>query len=319
MLYTVRRNEVLFINMQDKLTLEVPIARTTWRDYLTLCKPRVVALMLLTAIVGMQLASPGLIPWHAFVFGTIGIAFCAGSAAVINHLADRHIDAAMARTEHRPLPKGKITPHQALFFAMFLGVIGMFVLLKWVNLLTALLTLLTLIGYAGVYTLYLKRATPQNIVIGGLAGAAPPLLGWTAVTGHLDPYPLLLVLIIFTWTPPHFWALSIYRLQDYAATKIPMLPVTHGVRFTKINILLYTFLLIVTTLLPFVVEMSGYVYLIGALLLDAYFLYFVIKLFLNEDVKIAIRTFHASIVYLMLLFLVLLVDHYLLWGVNYAS
>jgi protoheme IX farnesyltransferase len=279
--------------------------------YLELCKPRVVLLMLLTVVVGMQLAAPGLIPWQAFVFGTLGIACCAGSAATINHLIDFRIDILMARTQRRPLPTGKIAPKQAWLFASILGVAGTLVLIFFVNLLTAILTLLTLIGYAGFYTLYLKRATPQNIVIGGLAGAAPPLLGWTAVTGHIDAYPLLLVLIIFVWTPPHFWALAIARYEEYAVAKIPMLPVTHGIRFTKLSILLYTILLTVVSIAPFVAEMSGYFYLIATLILDAIFLFYVVKLWRQDSKKVAMQTFRYSIIYLMLLFVVLLIDHFL--------
>lgn len=267
--------------------------------------------MLLTVVVGMQLAVPGLIPWRALVFGVIGIACCAGSAATINHLIDFRIDILMARTQRRPLPTGKIAPKHAWIFAIVLGVIGTLLLIFLVNILTAVLTLLTLMGYAGFYTLYLKRATPQNIVIGGLAGAAPPLLGWTAVTGHLDAYPLLLVLIIFVWTPPHFWALAIARYEEYALAKIPMLPVTHGIRFTKLSILSYTILLTAVSILPFVAEMSGYFYLITTLILDAIFLYYVIRLWQQDSKKIAMQTFRYSIIYLMLLFVILLIDHFL--------
>jgi heme o synthase len=279
--------------------------------YLELCKPRVVLLMLLTVAVGMQLAAPGLIPLQIFIFGIVGIALCAGSAATINHLLDFRIDVLMARTQRRPLPTGKIAAKHAWCFAIILCVIGTLVLITLVNVLTTVLTLLTLIGYAGFYTLYLKRATPQNIVIGGLAGAAPPLLGWTAVTGHLDPYALLLVLIIFVWTPPHFWALAIARYEEYALAKIPMLPVTHGIRFTKLSILLYTILLIIVSVLPFVAEMSGYFYLVATLILDAIFLWYAINLWRRDDKKIAMQTFRYSIIYLLLLFVVLLIDHFL--------
>ncbi len=280
-----------------------------WRDYYELCKPRVVALMLLTVIVGMQLATPGLISFYTLFFGSLGIALSAGSAAVINQLVDHRIDALMGRTERRPLPAGRLTPKQALYFAVGLGCAGMLVLVFLINLLTAFLTFATLIGYAGVYTLYLKRATPQNIVIGGAAGAAPPLLGWTAVTGHLDPHALLLVLIIFTWTPPHFWALAIARYQEYAKAEIPMLPVTHGIPFTKLSILLYTALLSATSLLPYVTGLSGIFYLIATLLLDVGFLYFAVKLFFSNSSQVAMQTFRYSILYLMLLFVVLLIDH----------
>lgn len=280
------------------------------RDYYELCKPRVIALMLLTALVGMQLAVPGLVPWRAGVFGILGIALSAASAAVLNHLVDYRIDALMARTEKRPLPAGRLSITQALYFAIMLGVIGIMILIIFVNLLTAILTLLTLFGYAGVYTLYLKRATPQNIVIGGAAGAAPPLLGWVAVTGHVSAQPLLLMLIIFVWTPPHFWALAIYREKDYARAKIPMLPVTHGVRYTKLSILLYTFLLVAVSILPFVISMSGYIYLLGALILNAGFVYFAFSLWRKDDLHLALQTFRYSILYLFGLFVFLLLDHY---------
>jgi len=285
--------------------------RAKWRDYLELCKPRVVALMMLTALVGMQLASQRFVPWNALIFGSLGIALMSGSAAAINHLVDQHIDGVMTRTQRRPLPTGRIASHHAWYFAALIGVTGMAILIAFVNTLTAVLTLMTLIGYAGIYTLYLKRATPQNIVIGGAAGAAPPMLGWTAVTGHLDPNSLLLVLIIFAWTPPHFWALAIYRQQDYAKANIPMLPVTHGVKFTKISILLYTLILTASSLLPYAVGMSGLIYFIGALVLDLGFLAYAVILLFTDNNKIAIRTFHYSILYLMALFVLLLVDHFL--------
>lgn len=281
------------------------------RDYYELCKPRVVALMVLTVIVGMQLASPKIISLYTLFFGVLGIAFSAASAAVMNHLVDHRIDAIMKRTERRPLPSGRLTPKQAVYFAMILGTMGMFILVVFVNILTAVLTFATLIGYAGIYTLYLKRATPQNIVIGGAAGAAPPLLGWTAVTGHIEPHALLLVLIIFTWTPPHFWALAIARYQDYSKANIPMLPVTHGIPFTKLSILLYTILLSAVSLLPYVTELSGLFYLLATLVLDIGFIYFAIKLILNDKIQIAMQTFRYSILYLMLLFLILLIDHFL--------
>jgi heme o synthase len=283
-----------------------------WRDYIELCKPRVVALMLLTVVVGMYLASPGSVSINIMLPSLIGIAMCAGSAAAINHMVDKRIDQMMARTKKRPVAKGRVTKFQALSFASIMGAGGLSILTFLVNPLTAMLSFLTLIGYAGIYTGYLKRATPQNIVIGGLAGAAPPLLGWTSVTNHLDPNALLLVLIIFTWTPPHFWALAIYRFDDYKHAEIPMLPVTHGIRFTKVNILLYTILLIIVSILPFVVGMSGLVYLSGALLLGLRFLYWAILLMREKSKPIvAMQTFRFSIVYLMLLFVLLLVDHYL--------
>lgn len=290
---------------------EKKIVVTSWRDYLELCKPRVVLLMLLTVLVGMFLATPGLVPCVTIIASLVGIGCCAGSAAAINHLVDKRIDAMMARTQKRPVARGQISVMNALWFAVILGSVGLIVLTLWVNPLTAGLTFLTLIGYAGVYTGYLKRATSQNIVIGGLAGAAPPLLGWTAVTNHLDPQGLLLVLIIFIWTPPHFWALAIYRFEDYRKAEIPMLPVIYGIPYTKLNVLLYTILLIVVSVLPFLVGMSGWFYLIGAMILGGRFMYWAIKLYRHEDAGIAMRTFRFSIVYLMMLFVVLLVDHYL--------
>jgi len=282
----------------------------TWRDYLELCKPRVVALMLLTVLVGMYLAVPGWVPLELVFSSLLGIALCAGSAAAINHVVDKRIDALMTRTKKRPVAHGRMLEKHALCFAIAIGILGLTVLACWVNRLTAILTFITLMGYAGVYTGYLKRATPQNIVIGGLAGAAPPLLGWTAVTNHLDPQALLLVLIIFAWTPPHFWALAIYRLDEYKHAKIPMLPVTHGVQFTKLHIVLYTILLIISTFLPVVVGMSGWIYAVTAAVLGARFLFWSIKLYCNEAGVIAMRTFRFSIVYLMLLFVGLLLDHY---------
>lgn len=282
-----------------------------WRDYLELCKPRVVALMLLTVIVGMFLATPGLVPLTTVIASLVGIGFAAGSAAAINHLVDKRIDSIMSRTSKRPVARGRVSVKQAIYFATVLGVTGLTILVYFVNILTAVLTFITLIGYAGIYTGYLKRATPQNIVIGGLAGAAPPLLGWTAVTNHLDPQALLLVLIIFTWTPPHFWALAIYRFEEYKFAAIPMLPVTHGIAFTKLNILLYTILLLVVSVLPFVVGMSGWIYLAGAVILGARFLYWSIVLYRTDKPVVAMQTFRFSIIYLMVLFVFLLVDHYI--------
>ena len=290
---------------------DVDVMRASWRDYLELCKPRVVALMMLTVLVGMFLATPGWVSVETLVAGLLGIGLCAGSAAAVNHLLDKRIDAMMSRTQKRPMVRGRISVKKAIWFALVLGVVGLSVLSFFVNSLTACLTFMTLIGYAGVYTGYLKRATAQNIVIGGLAGAAPPLLGWTAVTNHLDPQVLLLVLIIFIWTPPHFWALAIYRFDDYRHAEIPMLPVIYGIQYTKLSILLYTILLVVVSVLPFLVGMSGWCYLLGALLLGMRFMYWAIMLYRNEDVKIAMRTFRFSIIYLMLLFVFLLVDHYL--------
>lgn len=282
---------------------------TTWQDYLELCKPRVVALMLLTAIIGMLLATP-IIPWQTLIFGTLGIGFAACSAAVINQMIDRKIDALMNRTLNRPLPSGKISVKQAIIFALVLGFIGMFVLFQYINALTAVLTFLTLIGYAIIYTVYLKRATPQNIVIGGLAGATPPLLGWTAVTNQMDAAALLLVLLIFAWTPPHFWALAIARYEEYEKAKIPMLPVTHGIKFTTLSILLYTIIMILVAVMPFVIKMSGFIYLCSSMVFNVVFLYLAIKLHKTQDRQIAMQTFHYSILYLMLIFILLLIDHY---------
>ena len=285
--------------------------RLAWRDYVELCKPRVVALMLLTVLVGMYLAVPGWVPLMTVGMSLLGIGLCAGSAAAINHLVDKRIDAMMARTKKRPVAQGRVSVQQAVWFAVVMGILGISVLSLFVNQLTAVLSFITIIGYAGIYTGYLKRATPQNIVIGGLAGAAPPLLGWTAVTNQLDPHALLLVLIIFTWTPPHFWALAIYRFEDYKHAEIPMLPVTHGIRYTKLHVVLYTVLLLVVSVLPFVVGMSGLFYLAGALLCGARFLYWAVALYRHEEPRIAMQTFRFSIIYLMLLFVFLLIDHYL--------
>lgn len=282
-----------------------------WRDYLELCKPRVVMLMLLTVIVGMYLATPGAVSLPILSATLLGIGLTAGSAAAINHLVDKRIDAIMSRTQKRPVAHGRIAVKEALIFAVVIGSLGLWVLGYFVNMLTAVLTFMTLIGYAGIYTGYLKRATPQNIVIGGLAGAAPPLLGWTAVANHLDPQALLLVLIIFTWTPPHFWALAIYRFEDYRHAEIPMLPVTHGIHYTKLNILLYTILLLVVSILPFAVGMSGFFYLACALTLGARFLYWGVRLYRTDKAIVAMQTFRFSIIYLLLLFIFLLVDHYL--------
>lgn len=287
-----------------------PSAAITWRDYLELTKPTVVALMILTAVIGMLLATPGLPGWEVLIYGNLGIALLAGSAAVVNHVVDQKIDTMMARTRKRPVATGKIAPLEALVFATVLAVAGMVILLWLVNALTAWLTLASLVGYAGVYTLFLKRMTPQNIVIGGLAGAMPPLLGWTAVTGQVDGHALLLVLIIFAWTPPHFWALAIHRKEEYAKAGIPMLPVTHGNRYTELHILLYTLVLLAVSLLPFVTGMSGVIYLVGALALGLRFLQYSVRLLRGDDRRVAMDTFKYSITYLMALFVVLLVDHF---------
>ena len=284
--------------------------RRHWRDYLELTKPKVVALITFTAMVGMLLATPGMVPWPILLFGSLGIALMAGSAAAINHLVDRRVDALMARTRHRPLPSGHLETGQVLGFALIIGALGLALLLVFTNPLTAGLTFASLIGYAVIYTLYLKRATPQNIVIGGAAGAAPPLLGWTAVTGQVDPGALLLFLIIFIWTPPHFWALAIHRRNDYADADIPMLPVTHGVAFTRLHILLYTILLFLVTLLPFLTGMSGWIYLVGAVVLGLRFMSYAVRLFARGENRLAMPTFGFSIVYLFGLFAALMLDHY---------
>ncbi|MEG3193002.1 heme o synthase [Lysobacter sp. D1-1-M9] len=284
----------------------------TLRQYFDLTKPRVVALIVFTAIVGMFLAVPGLPPLRESVLGFIGIWLAASSAAAINQLLDSRIDAKMARTSWRPIVVGQITPAHALVFALVLAALSMTILVLWVNVLTALLTFASLIGYAVIYTVFLKRATPQNIVIGGIAGAAPPALGWAAITGTLDPHALLLVLIIFVWTPPHFWALAIFRREDYARAMVPMLPVTHGVQYTRWQILFYTVLLLVVTVLPWVTGMSGLFYLGGALVLGAVFLGYAWKLMDPPDELYAMKVFNYSIVYLMALFGFLLLDHWLL-------
>ena len=279
-------------------------------QYLELCKPRVVTLIVFTAVVGMFLAVPGWPPLIPLLAGTLGIALAASSAAAINHLLDHRIDAKMARTKRRPLASGKLTEKNVLIFALCLGMLAMTVLVIWVNLLTAILTFLSLIGYAIVYTVWLKRATPQNIVMGGAAGAAPPVLGWTAVTGSLEPQALLLFLIIFIWTPPHFWALAIYRKDEYALVDIPMLPVTHGTTFTRLQILLYTVLLVIVTTLPFLTHMSGVVYLAGVSVLNIGFLWYALRMMISKDILLPMYTFAFSITYLMVLFVFLLVDHY---------
>jgi protoheme IX farnesyltransferase len=282
-----------------------------FREYLQLTKPRVVALLVFCAVIGMFLAVPGIPPWRALVFGTLGIWMASGSAAAFNHLIDERIDKLMARTARRPLATGSLTPHQVLVFAVLLGIASMLVLVLLVNPLTAVLTFGGLIGYALVYTAYLKRATPQNIVIGGLAGAIPPVLGWTAVTGHLHPFALQLCLIIFVWTPPHFWALAIFRRDDYARAQVPMLPVTHGIVYTRWQVLFYTVLLVLVTLLPALTGMSGLIYLGGAVVLGAGFLYYALRLLNPPDELFPMKVFKYSIVYLMALFAFLLADHWL--------
>lgn len=284
------------------------------RDYIELCKPRVVMLMILTSIVGMFLAPSPSIPVVALIFGNIGIALVAGAAAALNHVADQHIDKLMGRTQNRPIAKGRISTSRSVLFASVLCIIGMTLLFTLINSLTAVLTFLSLIGYAVCYTLYLKHATPQNIVIGGIAGAVPPLLGWTAVTGSISPDALLLVLIIYIWTPPHFWALAIYRFEDYAKANVPMLPNTHGIQYTKLNIILYTLLLMCATTLPYVIRMSGIIYMVGVTLANFLFLFYVMRLYISQERKYALATFKYSIYYLGILFLLLLVDHFVLRG-----
>ena len=284
--------------------------------YYELCKPRVVYLIVFTAVVGMFLAVPGWPPLNALIAGTLGIGLAASSAAAINHLLDQRIDAVMARTRDRPLPSGQLSTKQVLSFALILCVLSMAMLVLWVNTLTAVLTFLSLIGYAIVYTVWLKRATPQNIVIGGAAGAAPPVLGWTAVTGSVDPNALILFLIIYVWTPPHFWALAIHRRHDYAAVDIPMLPVTHGVRFTRWHILFYTILLVLVTTLPYLTHMSGLLYLAGVTVLNIGFLWYALRLLSDSDEGLPMQTFSYSVIYLMVLFVFLLADHYLMMFIS---
>ena len=285
-------------------------AHASWRDYLELTKPKVVVLMLITSLVGMFLATRAGVPWTVLIFGNLGIGLCAGGAAAVNHVVDRRIDSIMARTHKRPLAEGRVTPLAALSFALLLAVAGLSLLLVFTNELAAWLTLASLLGYAVIYTGFLKRATPQNIVIGGLAGAAPPLLGWVAVTGELTAEPLLLVLIIFAWTPPHFWALAIHRKAEYAKANIPMLPVTHGEHYTKVHILLYTLVMFAVSLLPYAIHMSGLLYLVCAVGLGARFLHWAWVLYRDSKPHAAINTFKYSIWYLFLLFIALLVDHY---------
>jgi protoheme IX farnesyltransferase len=283
----------------------------TWRDYYEMCKPRVVMLMILTSLVGMFLAVPGMVPVDVLVLGNLGIALVAGSGAVVNHLIDRKIDVVMKRTHNRPIPQGRVDPLQAGVFAAVIGLAGMAILLLWVNPLSAWLTLASFIGYAFIYTGYLKHATPQNIVIGGLAGAMPPLLGWSAVTGTIEADAVVLVLIIFAWTPPHFRALAIHRKEEYAKSGVPMLPVTHGERVTKIHITVYTTILVVISVIPYFSGMSSLLYLTAALALGAGFMFWSLKLMRNPAPSTAMDTFKYSIVYLALLFVALVVDHYL--------
>jgi len=285
---------------------------TLLRSYYQLCKPNVVYMMLICAFVGMLLAEESVRSFSYLFIALTGIALCSASAAAINQVIDRNADASMTRTNQRPLPQGELSATHASLFAFVVGVIGALILYFYVNTLTMMLTIASLIGYAFIYTIYLKRATPQNIVIGGLAGAAPPLLGWASITNTIDPYALLLVLIIFVWTPPHFWALAIYRKDEYAKESIPMLPVTHGVVFTKLQIVLYTIILFIVSLLPYVVLMSGLIYLYSALILSSMFLYSSVKLYYSSDDEDAMKTFQFSIYYIFLIFLALLVDHFII-------
>ena len=287
------------------------LEKAAWRDYFDLCKPKVVALLLLTSVVGVVLASPpGEISLFVLIMSTLGIGLGSAAGAAINQIVERESDSRMARTENRPLPQGRVTQQNAFIFAVLLAAASVFVLTAWINVLTAVLTFASMIGYAVVYTMYLKKATPQNIVIGGLAGATPPLLGWTSVTDSIDPYGVILVLIIYTWTPPHFWALAIHRRDDYAKVNLPMLPVTHGIEFTKYSILGYTILMFMVTLLPYLTYMRGEIYLFSAVLLGLYFFYKVFMLMFSSRENAAISTFVYSINYLMMLFIAMVVDHY---------
>ena len=285
---------------------------TLFKSYYQLCKPNVVYMMLICAFVGMLLAEESVTSYGYLFISLLGIALCAASAAAINQVIDRNTDASMTRTDQRPLPQGELSVTHASVFALVIGSIGALVLYLYVNTLTMILTLASLIGYAFIYTVYLKRATPQNIVIGGLAGAAPPLLGWASVSNTIDPYALLLVLIIFVWTPPHFWALAIYRKDEYAKESIPMLPVTHGVIFTKLQIVLYTIILFIVSVLPYVVLMSGEIYLFSSLILSTIFLYYSVNLYFSDDDEDAMKTFQFSIYYIFLIFIALLFDHFII-------
>jgi len=280
------------------------------RQFYALTKPRVTMLAVFCAVIGMFLATPGMVPWRVLFAGTAGIALLAGAAFAINCLIEQEIDAKMARTRARPLPSGELTSLQTVMFAGVIGGVGMFLLYRYVNALTMWLTFGTFVGYAFIYTVVLKPATPQNIVIGGLSGAMPPLLGWTAVTGDVAPEALLLVLIIYAWTPPHFWALALYRTEDFTRAGLPMLPVTHGQKFTRLHVLLYTLILIASTLLPFAYGMSGWIYLATALVLDGMFLYYAVRIYTAYSDRLAQQTFRYSVLYLAALFTALLLDHY---------
>lgn len=280
------------------------------QQFYRLTKPRVVSLIVFTAIIGMFLSVPGAVPLNALIFGTLGIALVAGAAAAVNCLVEQKIDSVMARTRGRPLPRGEVNSPETIFFVAVIGGAGLFMLHQWVNPLTMWLTLVTFVGYAIIYTVILKPLTPQNIVIGGASGAMPPVLGWTAVTGEISADALLLFLIIFAWTPPHFWALALYRKLEYAKVGIPMLPVTHGDKFTRLHVLLYTLILCAVTLMPYATKMSGLIYLVTAVILGAVFLYYAVKIYLDYSDQLARKTFRFSIFYLTVLFSALLVDHY---------
>ncbi len=294
----------------SETTIEREKQKPGFGDYYELTKPNVVYLMLLTSAIGMFMSTSAGVPLDILILGNLGIGLCSASGAVINHLVDQRIDTIMARTHNRPVAKGLITQKQAGVFAAILGVTGMAVLLIFINQLTAWLTLFSLIGYAGIYTLWLKRATPQNIVVGGLPGAAPPLLGWTAVTNEVHGHALLLVLIVFAWTPPHFWALAINRREDYAKAAIPMLPVTHGVKYTALHIMLYTLVLIAISLLPFATGMSNVLYLAGAVILGLIYLYYSVRI-MRGDPTAPMASFKFSIIYLMAIYIIMLLDHYI--------
>ena len=283
---------------------------TRINQFYRLTKPRVVSLIVFTAVIGMFMAVPGAVPLDILLLGTIGIALVAGAAAALNCLVEQKMDAVMDRTKGRPLPQGKVSVPETLFFLMIVGGAGLFILYEWVNELTMWLTLGTFVGYAIIYTVILKPLTPQNIVIGGASGAMPPVLGWTAVTGEITSDALLLFLIIFAWTPPHFWALALYRKNEYASIGMPMLPVTHGDQFTKLQVLLYTVILCVVTFLPYVTQMSGMIYLVSSTILNGIFMYYAIEIYRNYSDQLAREAFRYSILYLALLFVALLVDHY---------
>ena len=283
------------------------------RSYYHLCKPNVVFMMLITSLIGSLLATNGSnFNPLLILISLVGIGLCAASAAAINQVVDQKVDANMSRTSERPIPQGEISSSKAISFAIVIGLIGYAILYRYVNALTAYLTIASLIGYAIIYTVFLKRATPQNIVIGGLAGAAPPLLGWSSITGSIDPNALLLVLIIFAWTPPHFWALAIHRKDEYAKENIPMLPVTHGISFTKLQIILYTIIMLLVSLFPYFVMMSGAFYLVSALVLGLIFLWYAFSLYVDDSNSLAMPTFQYSIYYIFLIFLALLIDHFML-------